>query len=206
MKYCFIDLETTGTDPQRHAIIQIAGELWIDNDRPGHPDRNQILTFDHLVRPLEGKEIDDTALAVNKRTREEIMTFPDAKTVHAQLVHDFGLRVSKFDKRDKMFLVAYFAQFDDGFLRQWFKDLGDNYFGSWFWWPPIDVAQIALSRLRHVRHELPDFKLLTVALALGFEPCEGRAHDAKADIQLTRSIFHCLEDQNAGHATDPLPS
>ena len=180
-KHCFIDLETTGTDPERHAVIQIAGMI---------TQYGKVLdTFDFVVKPFDGQIIDQAALDVNKRTREEIAEFSLPDVVQEALLMLFGQHVDKYDKYEKMFFTAYYAHFDYNFLRRLFENCDDKYFGSWFWTPPIDVAQAAILKLQKERPHMQNFKLATVAEKLGIEVKDEELHDAMADISLTKEIW-----------------
>ena len=66
-KILWVDTETTGTDPGKNGIIQLAGVLEIN----GH----EISSFDLKIRPFAEDVIEDTALAVNGFTREELAGF-----------------------------------------------------------------------------------------------------------------------------------
>jgi DNA polymerase III epsilon subunit-like protein len=94
--------------------------------------------------------------------------------------------------------VGYNARFDADFIRSFFEKCGDQYFGSWFWFPPIDVMNLALIKLMDKRATMPNFKLATVANVLGLEP-EGRLHEAHADIRLTQQIFNNLTGGQDGN-------
>ena len=180
MKQFFIDTETTGTDPARHAIIQIAGQVVIDGDVKER--------FEFFLRPHEGAEIEDAALTVNGRTREEIAAFPPASTAYRSLIALMSKYVDKFSKTDKFFFVAYNAHFDMDFMRALWTRLGDKYFWSWFFFPSIDVMAVAAWHLADKRHTMPNFKLGTVAAQLGVQ-FDGKLHDAQADIELTRLVL-----------------
>jgi DNA polymerase-3 subunit epsilon len=181
IKHCFIDLETTGTDPKCHAVIQIAGMI---------TQYGTVLdTFDFTVKPFPDQIIDPKALEVNKRTRDEISTFEPPSAIHDVLCSIFARAVDKYDKHDKMFFVGYYAHFDYNFLRTWFTNCGDKYFGSWFWTPAIDVAQMAILKLQKERPLMQNFKLATVGKEFGIEVKEEELHDAMADIELTKQIW-----------------
>lgn len=81
------------------------------------------------------------------------------------------------------------ASFDNPFLRAWFVQNGDQYFGSWFWSNSLDTFILATPLLMRNRHEMQDFKLKTVAEALGIGFDETKLHDASYDIDLTRAIY-----------------
>lgn len=181
IKHCFIDLETTGLDPVKHGVIQIAGIIVVDREEK---DR-----FDFTVRPHEMKIVESDALKVNKRTQDEIAGFRSPENVHVNLCDAFTWYVDQYECTDKMFFLGYNVRFDYDFLWQWFKDCGDKYFGSWFWNPPIDVMQAAIIYLQDRRAQMENFKLATVARELGIEVKEEELHDAMTDIELTKQIW-----------------
>lgn len=88
-KLFFYDLETTGTNPGRHGIHQISGEIVIDG--------KTVETFDFKVQPNPKAQIEDAALAVGGVTREQIMAYPPMGQVYTQLVAMLGKYVNKFD-------------------------------------------------------------------------------------------------------------
>lgn len=182
MKAIFFDLETTGTNPAKHGIHQISGFIEVDGDVK---DR-----FNFQVQPNPLCQIDDAALQVGNVTREQIMSYPKMRIVYNDLIELMTPYCDKFNKKDKFFLIGYNnAAFDNQFLRGFFLQNGDNYFGSWFWSNSIDVMVLASEFLKKRRPEMPDFKLKSVAVELGFKIDESRLHDAVYDIELTRSIY-----------------
>ncbi len=184
---CFIDLETTGTNFERHAVTQISGTIAELIEGSVAPSK----TFDFLVKSFEGAEISEQALEITGKTREDLEGHSDANEVYRDFVKILGRYCSKFNKTEKFWLVGYNARFDYDFLRKFFERQGDKYFGSWFWFPPIDVMNMAAERLMKERHAMLNFKLGTVADKLGVEVPE-RLHDASVDIALTRAIYDKL--------------
>ena len=73
-KILWVDTETTGTDPGKNGIIQLAGVLEIN----GH----ETTRFDFKIRPFADDVIEDTALAVNGFTREELAGFMPPHDAH----------------------------------------------------------------------------------------------------------------------------
>ncbi len=191
MKLFFVDLETTGTDPDKHGVWQMAGQIWIDGA--------EVERFDAKFQPLPGKLVAKGALEATKMTMDELRVLPQPRPAFEALKKLLGRHVNKYEKTDKMFFVAYNADFDARFARRWFEDFGDQYFGSWFWWPPIDVATIAGFVLAKSRHELVNFKLGTVAKHMGVE-FEGEAHDAQFDVDVTCKIYQDLEKRMLARA------
>lgn len=185
LKYCFVDLETTGVNPKQNAVIQIAGRVWI-------PAQETEEDFDFLVRPFQRKHVDPEALKVNHRTLQEIKAFPEPSKQHKALTTLLEHYVDKYDRQDKFVFVGYNASFDFNFMWQWFLDCDDKFFGSLFFTPCLDVMQFAFLLLHRERASMPNFKLATVAKHLEITVNENELHDAMYDIELTYSIFQRL--------------
>lgn len=183
MKGCFIDTETTGLDPAKCAVVQV-GIVFCDITAFGV---ELLDTWKARMRPHEGAQIDDEALAVTNTTLEELEKRPDPKLVHQNLVKRLKQSVNPYNKKDKLWFLAYNAKFDADHMRAWFHRCGDPYFGSYFWTPAIDVMAFAALRLLEQRPQLENFKLATVSRALGIEL--DNAHDAVADCRAAAEIF-----------------
>lgn len=185
MKLFFFDLETTGTNPGRHGIHQISGEIMVDG-----VTREQ---FDFKVRPNPQAQIEEDALKVGGVTKEQILAYPPMYDIYSKLINMLEKYVDKYNKKDKYFLVGFNnASFDNQFLRGFFLQNGDRYFGSWFWSNSFDVMVLATPYLAANRAEMENFKLATVAKALGIEVSEDNLHDASYDIALTKGIFQIV--------------
>ena len=187
IKTVFLDTETTGLDPKRHGIIQIAAIMDIDG-----------VAVDRInldIRPASCCACDPAALEVSGKTLEEIKAFPHEADQYRAFCEWLGKHVSKFDRNDKAFFSGYNSPFDAEFMRAFFDRNGDKYFGSWFWSGTIDVMGLALLKLRGERHAMQNFKLGTVAEAVlgGDVVAEMTSkiglHNAMTDIELTREIF-----------------
>lgn len=185
MKLLFFDLETTGTNPGKHGIHQISGQIVIDGVIKE--------TFDFHVQPNPKALIEDEALKVGNVTREQILAYPPMQQVYQEFVSMLGKYVDKFNKKDKFFLVGYNnAAFDNQFLRGFFLQNDDVYFGSWFWANSIDVMVLASAYLATRRPDMENFKLSTVARTLGVDVQSESLHDAMYDIELTKAVFDII--------------
>ena len=185
MKLVFFDLETTGTNPGKHGIHQISGQIVIDGVIKE--------TFDFHVQPNPKALIEDEALKVGNVTREQILAYPPMQQVYQEFVSMLGKYVDKFNKKDKFFLVGYNnAAFDNQFLRGFFLQNGDVYFGSWFWANSIDVMVLSSAYLATRRPDMENFKLSTVARTLGVDVQSESLHDAMYDIELTKAVFDII--------------
>lgn len=192
MKLVFFDLETTGTNPGKHGIHQISGQIVIDGAVKE--------SFDFHVQPNPRAMIEDEALKVGGVTREQILAYPLMQQVYQEFVAMLGKYVDKFNKKDKFFLVGYNnAAFDNQFLRGFFLQNGDVYFGSWFWSNSIDVMVLASAYLATRRPEMENFKLSTVAKTLGIVVNDDSLHDAMYDIELTKAVFDIVTGNQYGN-------
>jgi DNA polymerase-3 subunit epsilon len=142
------------------------------------------------VQPYHKADIEDAALEVSGTKREDLKEFARFEDVYSDIIAMLGQYVNKFDKKDKFHLVGYNIKgFDTEFLRAFFLQNNDQFFGSWFWSVPIDVIVLAQTMLMPKRPDMVDFKLHTVAEALGIPVDKTQLHDASYDIELTRLIY-----------------
>lgn len=185
IKDLFADVETTGTDPKIHAIHQLAFGIYIDGVEKE--------LIDLKMRPFDGAVIDQRALDLKGLTIEQIMAYPDPREAYNTMVSIMGKYVNKFDKMDKYHFYAYNAHFDNQFIREYFIRMGDNYFGSWFYSNPIDIMTLAGEKFKAIRHQMPNFQLMTVASCVdGITIDPAMAHDGKYDIQISKQLYDKL--------------
>lgn len=184
MKEFWCDLETTGVDPSKHGIWQIAFIIVVGEHR---------VEMSYTMKPPHNDLIDRRALEVGGITEDMLKTFANPKSVFEDLKKELKTWVDPFNTHDKFHFYGYNARFDADFLRKFFEKMGDKYYGSWFWTPPIDVMSIAAYQLRESRDTMIDFKLRTVAKFVGIEVDDKKTHDALYDIQLTRELLSKLE-------------
>jgi len=194
-KLLFIDVETTGVNPERNGVTQISGCVQIGDDVRE--------TFDYFVRPFLQDEIEDAALEVTGINRRQFLQpdhpdflavpgqhFEGPREIYLRLAEMLGRYVDQYKKSDKFQFVGYNAHsFDMPFLRRFWEKNGDRYFGSWFWYPCLDVMLVWAQILQPVRAELANFKLATVARHSGINVDESRLHDSQYDIELTRELW-----------------
>ena len=186
-KRFFIDVETTGVNSRTDALIQLGGIIEIDGEIKEK--------LNLRIKPFPNDVINDKALEVNGITREELSTFSPPKKMYKKLTSIMSKYVDKFNKLDKFHFIGYNSRFDDDFVRSWFKKNGDKYYGSYFFWPSIDVANIAAVKFMDERHKFSNFKLMTVAKYAGVEVDPASAHDAMYDIEITRDLFYKLMEK-----------
>jgi len=185
IKKFFYDLETTGTDPRKHSIHQIAGLIEIDDV--------VVHEFNIKTRPHPKAKIEAEALAVGKVTEDEIMAYQPMNEAYMDLIGILSKYVDKYNKKDKMWMVGYNnRQFDDPFMRCWFEQNKDQFMGSWFWSDSLDVMALASEYLIDRRANMPSFKQSRVAMELGIQVDLDKLHDAAYDMKLMRQIYRIV--------------
>jgi DNA polymerase-3 subunit epsilon len=191
-KILYYDCETTGVRYWKDGIHQISGIIEVDGEIKEH--------FDFKVKPNPSAEISEDALKVANVTIDQIMSYPDMRTVYSKLTSLLGKYVDKFNRSDKFHLCGYNNRgFDDQFLREWFSQNGDKYFGSWFWADTIDIMVLASNYFIDQRSSLIDFKLKTVCAKVGITIDESKLHDAVYDISLTKELFKVITKTQNNH-------
>ena len=189
-KVLWVDLETTGTNPLRHGIIQLAALVEIDNEI--------IEEVDLRMRPMTKHEVDAEALEVNGVTEAQISEWPAQSDQYAAFEALLERYVNRYEKLDKFVLAGYnINAFDELFLRQMFLDNAKTreerkyggYFGSWFFWPKRDVQTYVAEHILEHTMRLKNYKLETVCAQFGIQI---NAHDALSDIHATRQLYRVL--------------
>ena len=180
-KTLWFDCETTGLDPYRNGIVQIAALVEIDGEV-----KEELNLF---LRPGDTDKIDQTSLDIHGYTESAIREFPDPELSMRHFQTAMLRHVDKFDNTDKFVMAGYFVRFDMDFLRALFVKLGDRYFGSWFFNVTYDVQALIAERvLRGFR--APNYKLATMCREFGIEIA---AHEALSDIKATRNLDRVLK-------------
>lgn len=184
----FYDTETTGENPNKHSLHQVAGLIEVDEE--------VVETFNIYSRPHPKAILEPEALEVCKVTEEQLVSYPHMKDAKNKFCQILAKYINKFDKKNKAFLVGFNNRgFDDRFLRMWFTLCDDPYFGSWFWADSRDTLVLASEYLENRRMNMPNFQLHTVAETLGIVVDESKLHDALYDVSLTRQIYRIVTNR-----------
>lgn len=183
-KICYIDTETGGVEPERHALLTVAAIVEIGGDIMGSKKWR--------VKPWPGDDVEERALDVNGLTREEIAQFPEPEEFLQDFQQFLSEYVNKFDRLDKFVPAGYNVRFDLDFLRAFFGKGGDRYFGSWFSNYPIDPFPVICWLHATGKLILPDLKLGTICDHFAI-PLGEAAHDAMADILATKTLIEILD-------------
>lgn len=190
-KVLYFDTETTGLDPARHEIVQLAYIVEVDG--------KEKVARDLLMRPLHPETADPAALDINGRTLEELARYAHPFTQYQTFIGDLAGVIDKYDKTDKAYPAAYNGRFDLDFLSAWFKSLNDPYLGSWINWRLVDPMSLMhwadfLQIDGYCNYE--NYKLGTVSQKLGVSLT--KAHDALSDVAALRDLVHRLSPMLQG--------
>lgn len=183
MKLIFIDTETTGTDPVKNGIVQIAGIIEIDGV--------VVEEFNLKCRPFEGQTYTAKALEVIGKSVEEIKEYPDPREAYRTLIKIFDKHINRYDKNDKFHMVGQNTKFDYDFLTEFFRMNMNKFFYAYVAYHLIDLIQATALFSVAGKMKLQNMKLQTVADYFGIK---FGAHDALEDIRTTREIFYRFTD------------
>lgn len=183
-KVIFLDTETTSVDTEHCGMYQVSGIIDIDG--------KTVEEFNVFSDIFSDDLVEKSAFDTNGYTLAQIHKLPHPLKAFSQFCNILRKHVDQYDKKDKFIVVGYMADFDNRVLRQWFSKNGNKFFGSWFWTPWIDVMQIAMYIFQDQRHEMENFKLITVAKFVGLVADADKNHDALYDAKLTRDLYYEL--------------
>lgn len=184
MKALWFDTETTGLNPNEHEIIQLSYQMRTDD--------RLIIQRDLLMKPEFLNRIEETALEIQGRTKEDILDFPDRRKQWDVFMMDLAEWIDRLDRTDKCWYAGYNIGFDIDFLWGQIKRWDIQYFGSFFFGYRIDpypVIQYFVSCGK--MKPLKNYKLETVCSAMGIEL---KAHDAASDVEAVRLVAARLID------------
>ncbi len=185
IKCLWVDTETTGLDPHKHEIVQLAGII----EAPG------VLAteFNYKVAPLDFESISDEAMKVHGMSIEEVKKHASPKDVHMEFKKLLYGYVSPYDPMDKLILCGQNVQFDSNMLRSFFAKQGDKYWDSLVTSGHFDLR--FLSAALEVYCDKKIFKKYNLSAICDIMNVSlSQAHDAMHDIKATREC--CLKIWN----------
>lgn len=177
VNYLWLDGETTGLDSLRNDIVQLACI-------PVVAGVEQNITFNQYCQPLDYKEIDPGALAVNGLTVDFLKKQQTAQV----MVNNLVLFAKQFNC--KFIIAGYNVGFDKDFIASLFKKVGrEADFLNLFTGDIRDTMKRA--KALKLCLPTPNIKLATLATHFGIPI---NAHDALSDIQATMKVDKILSD------------
>jgi DNA polymerase III subunit epsilon len=169
VRFCVIDLETTGTSPTECAITEIAAARFEGGVCTG--------TFTTLVNP--GVPIPPQITYITGITEDMVGPAPRIDSILPALL--------EFVRDD--IIVGHNVRFDLGFLNAALEQRGYDRFSN----RSVDTLRLAR---RLLRDDSPDCKLGTLALHLGLK--HQPTHRAMHDVMATADLLHFIFERAAG--------
>lgn len=180
MKIIWIDTETTGTDPIRHDIWQLAYIL-------KEADRE---IYRHTIecRPYSPWNIDPVALEVSHTSTVYLESLSKPWHSVSRFQYDLTHFVNPYDTSDKAAIGGYNVTFDLQFLTWWFKKAGEKYgLGSFTDYTIIDAAPLARQMRRLGYRDFQNTKLATICEYYSI-PLQN-AHNAMSDADASMRVY-----------------
>lgn len=186
MKYCYIDLETTGLTKQ-HGVIEVGIILEVDDV--------VVEKKEFLMQPIKGDLISKEALHITGYTVERLRELPQARVQARKILRLMDKYIDTWDKNDKFILVGHNINgFDFTMFVNLFDKLGIKYLGS-----RIDY-RVQFDTLSYIKNQQAIGSMPRMSNKLG-DLCDyfgiklDNAHNALADIQATRELFKLFMDK-----------
>ena len=168
-----VDVETTGTLPRIHEMVQLAVVLLDSTLRPNG------LSFSTYIRPEHPERIDPKAFEINGLTLEMLEEAPDAS--RAVDLFDEWFMSLPLPAGGKLVPLSHNYTFEHGFLTAWLGDTGRDHF---FHYHPRDAMILALSikdQLALCGQQAPFESVSLTNLCKVYGVVNDKPHDALAD-------------------------
>ncbi len=173
----FIDLETTGFNPDKHEVIELAGLIARQVPRPGKgPSLEMIEEFEFKIKPEHLDTAEPEALRINGYNEMDWLFAADLTQVMKAVA----------DKTADCTLVTHNLTFDWNFLDHAFRKTGVE---NKMHYAKLDTISFAYAKLYN-REEVQRFSLRSLAEYFGIQ--NEKAHTALADIRTTFEIYKKL--------------
>lgn len=171
----FIDVETTGVDPEKHEIIELGVVLVKQLGEEGK-DFEVISELDLKIKPEHIETADPQALKVNG--------YDEGQWIFANTLKE-AMTVFSEKTKDAIF-VAHNITFDNAFIEKAFQKTGVL---SQMFYPKIDTISVAYAKL-HKNLKVEKFRLQKLCEYFGIQ--NNKAHTALSDARATFEVYKKL--------------
>lgn len=189
---CAIDIETTGTIPWFHEIIQIAILPLDSNLEP----RKDIFPFDIKIAPNHPKRVDREAIKVNKINFAKLMKdgFDSDKSIDLLLewVKKLKLPCTKYGTPKRIIPLGHNFLFDSYFIKYWLQPTQYNEIFDGRYNDTMIIANFLNNKAAVHAEKVPfpkvNLRYMCSKLNISYE----RGHDALQDCIMTAKVFKIL--------------
>lgn len=190
-----IDVETTGLDPKRHEIIEIAAIALDSNFVP----RRDVLPFDIYMKPNFPERIDKKAMQVNNICLMDVMkTGFDSFTaidLFEKWVDKIGLTFLMAGERKKIRPLGHNYAFDKSFIEPWLGPETYKHIFSHLYKDTMIAAQFANDKAAMHAEPVPYSKNSLTWLCRAHRIERIRSHRALSDAKATAELYRLMAKQ-----------
>lgn len=176
-KILFIDTETTGLNPIKNSLWQLAAYY--------RNSKGELLTLNLKCKPLDMENISDEALQVCHTTKEALAALPETKELYTTF-RDFLIQETR--DGEKIIWAGYNYRFDQAFVESLFKHF-DRKDSIWNFFDRHSVDMLDYMRLLRSMEVVnaPSLKLETAYKMFGVGT--EAIHDALEDAKVAYMIY-----------------
>lgn len=187
---CAIDIETTGLDPLRHEIWQIA-ILPLDKNLNFRQDVNP---FFIEMKPEKTEDMDEEAIKMSKGGVDRAMINGHDKLYAIELLEkwigNLKMTPTKYGTPRKLIPLGHnYAAFDKPFIEQW---LGIDLYNLWFHWHIRDtlIASVFLNDKAGIKGDMVAFNKVDLKwLCTKCNVILDNHHNSLADAAATAKLY-----------------
>lgn len=180
MNILFIDVETTGTDPAKHNMIEFAGRLDVDG--------KTITRFSTKFFNPQGATIDLGALKVNKTKISELMALKPEIQEAANLI-DWLLDLPN-KVQGPILVCGQNVQFDVGFLKALLAKYAVVGIEQIIGYKYIDTFSLAIALKQAGILQTDKTNLEALGKAVGIDTSKYVLHTAEGDTNLVADVYY----------------
>lgn len=180
MNLLFLDLETTGLDPEKHEVIELAGMLVVNNIVKEE--------FSLFFKPTNFDIIEQDALRTTGYTVEKLMALNDNPVVSLMGIDAL---LKKYGGNEIWTLAGQKTTFDRSFFNKFwarYQPANVRLFRNVFSFMNVDLINIATTFHLSGVYTFENFKLDTILKTLGME-FDGNHHSAIDDVKNTYKAY-----------------
>ena len=186
-KLLYLDVETGGLDPSKHALLSISGLIYSYNQNTNSFDNE---SFNYYINPPANYIIEKSALEINGLTEDFISQQETYEQVYKKLITLFDKYIDKYNKDDKFLLITYNGKFDISFLQEFFKYNKNDFLFSYISGYNLDVYEL----VKHIYYcynlPLQNLRLTTVCEYFNINH---NAHTSLGDVTATCKLYNILK-------------
>jgi DNA polymerase-3 subunit epsilon len=174
--FSFIDTETTGLDPDKHELIQIAG-IVMRIANPSDPSTYELIEeFEYKIKPERIGDANPLSLKINQ--------YDPSKWTEALSLKE-AMHLVNAKTKDSV-MIAHNVAFDSAFLEKAFKNVGLVNTMHYHRLDTVSMAYALLKNNKDVDH------LSLRALCNYFDIHREGEHEALADVRATVELYKKL--------------